>query len=273
LTIHFRLRLVALILVSAMALAAWPGAASAASSTAAGATPAGTAPAYVSYTVRPGDSLWSLSRASGTTVAALQGLNGLGGTVIYAGQTLRLPVRTYTVRSGDTLWAIARRFGLTVGSLMSCNGLASTTIHPGQRLVVRGAGLGAGGALPASRDGAALSSSDLDLLARLVRAESEAEPYAGQVAVAAVVLNRMRSSRFPDTVREVIYEPHQFETATNGRLGLTATETQRRAVLDALGGWDASGGALFFYNPAGTQNTFLRSLTVTARIGGHIFCR
>jgi len=230
------------------------------------------AAAYVSYTVRPGDSLWKIAQANGTTVTALQSANGLPGTTIYPGQTLRVPAggTAYTVRSGDSLWKIAQAFGTTTSAIMSANGLSSSVIYPGQRLVIP-----AGWTAPAVSRGTngGFSSTDVDLMARLVRAEAEAEPYTGQVAVAAVVLNRVRSSRFPNTVRGVVYESHQFEPVSNGRIYVAAADVHIKAVRDAIGGWDPSRGALFFFNPRYTSNSFLWSLTVTARIGQHVFAR
>lgn len=118
-----------------------------------------------------------------------------------------------------------------------------------------------------------ISPSDIDLLARLVRAEAEGEPYEGQVAVAAVVLNRLKSPLFPSTVRGVIYEARQFDTVSNGRISTPAEEIHIRAVRDALSGADPSDGALYFFSPEGTKSAFMHSLPVSARIGGHVFSR
>lgn len=118
-----------------------------------------------------------------------------------------------------------------------------------------------------------ISPMDVDLLARLVRAEAEAEPYEGQVAVAAVVLNRLRSPLFPSTVRGVVYEARQFETVSNGRINQPAGEVHVQAARDALSGIDPTDGALFFFNPSGTRNAFMHGLTPSIRIGGHVFSR
>jgi len=233
------------------------------------------------YTVRSGDSLWKIANQHGTSVSALQSANGLRTTVIHPGQRLTIPGGSggsggrYTVQRGDSLWTIATRHGTTVAALQSANGLRTTEIRPGQTLVIPGGSSGGTTqATVAARSGAAsLSASDIDLIARLVRSEAEAEPYAGQVAVAAVVLNRVRSSRFPNTVREVIYQRHQFEPVSNGRINLPAGEVHRRAARDAAAGWDPSGGALFFFNPRKTSNSFLHGLAVTTTIGGHRFAR
>jgi len=126
-------------------------------------------------------------------------------------------------------------------------------------------------ASPGELEAVVLSPSDVDLIARLVKAEAEGEPYGGQVAVAAVVLNRLRSPSFPGDVRGVIYQRGQFESVTNGRINEPADDIHFRAVEDALSGRDPSKGALFFFNPSGTDDTFVHSLAVTTRIGRHTF--
>jgi N-acetylmuramoyl-L-alanine amidase len=130
---------------------------------------------------------------------------------------------------------------------------------------------------PGSGKKKTLSPEDLDLFARLVHAEAAGEPFAGQVAVAAVVLNRAGDPRYPDTVREVILQVwngcHQFSPVSDGRINLPAGESAFRAVKAALHGLDPSNGATGFYNPAGTRDQWVRSQAVTAKIGNHIFFR
>ncbi|MDI3280833.1 MAG: cell wall hydrolase [Bacillota bacterium] len=114
---------------------------------------------------------------------------------------------------------------------------------------------------------------DLDLLARLVQAEAGGEPYAGKVAVAAVVINRVQSSRFPDSVRGVIFQKGAFEPVANGWIWNPPSRSAYQAALDALRGWDPSGGALFFFAPAKTGDAFVWSRPAVVRIGNHIFAR
>lgn len=226
-------------------------------------------PSYTNYTVQRGDSLWRIAQNHGTTVPALKSLNGLSGDIIYVSQVLRVPGgqgSTYTVKRGDSLWLISRNHGITVESLMAANGLRSTIIEPGQVLVIPSRT----GTLT-SRGTVSVSSSDLNLLARLVEAEAGGEPYTGKVAVAAVVLNRVRSPRFPNTVSGVIYQPGQFTPVSNGRINLPASESSLRAARDAAGGYDPTNGALFFFNPAKTSNAYMHSLKVSLRIGNHSF--
>lgn len=123
----------------------------------------------------------------------------------------------------------------------------------------------------ASAEAHAATPAEVDLLARLITAEAAGEPYVGQVAVGAVVLNRVRSGLFPATIAGVIYQPYQFETVLNGRIDQPPTPTAVRAALDALSGWDPTGGALYFYNYTQTWNSFLWSRPWRATIGLHRF--
>ncbi|MBD5131007.1 MAG: spore cortex-lytic enzyme [Clostridiales bacterium] len=116
-----------------------------------------------------------------------------------------------------------------------------------------------------------ISQSDLDLLARCVYGEARGEPYNGQVAVAAVVLNRVRSSKFPNTIYGVIYQKHAFTAVSDGQINLTPNETAYNAARDALNGWDPTGGCLYYYNPATATSSWIWSLTVHIKIGRHNF--
>ena len=116
------------------------------------------------------------------------------------------------------------------------------------------------------------SDTDLQLLARLVSAEARGEPYSGQVAVAAVILNRIRHPSFPDTLYGVAYQPDAFTAITNGQIKEPVAESAYRAAKDALNGSDPSGGAVHYYNPKKTYNQWLRTRPVIKTIGGHVFC-
>jgi N-acetylmuramoyl-L-alanine amidase len=111
----------------------------------------------------------------------------------------------------------------------------------------------------------------VDLLARLITAEAQGEPYEGQVAVGAVVMNRVKSPDFPNTIKEVIYQPYQFEPTLNGWIDKPAVESAVRAAREAIAGSDPTGGALFFFNPAMTNNAFLWSRPYKTTIGNHRF--
>lgn len=117
------------------------------------------------------------------------------------------------------------------------------------------------------------SSGDLYLLARCVYGEARGEPYKGQVAVAAVILNRTKNSGFPNSIAGVIYQPGAFSVVADGQINLTPDETALRAARDAMNGWDPTGGCLYYYNPDKTSNEWMLARPVALRIGDHVFCR
>lgn len=117
------------------------------------------------------------------------------------------------------------------------------------------------------------TSSELNLLARCVYSESRGEPYTGQVAVAAVVLNRVRSSKFPNTIAGVIYQKGAFTAVSDGQINLTPNESAYKAARDALNGWDPTNGCLYYYNPATATSKWIWSLKVELKIGKHSFAR
>lgn len=117
------------------------------------------------------------------------------------------------------------------------------------------------------------NSSDYNLLARVISAEARGEPYVGQVAVGAVILNRTESPLFPNTIPGVIYQPGAFSCLSDGQFNLTVSASAYRAAADAMNGWDPSGGAIYYYNPAKTYNQWMRSRPVIVTIGDHIFCK
>jgi N-acetylmuramoyl-L-alanine amidase len=117
------------------------------------------------------------------------------------------------------------------------------------------------------------SQSDIQLMANAVYGESRGEPYTGQVAVAAVILNRVQGASFPNTVAGVIYEPGAFTAVADGQINLTPNETAKKAVLDAINGWDPTGEAIYYFNPDTATNSWIWSRPQIKKIGKHIFCK
>lgn len=124
-----------------------------------------------------------------------------------------------------------------------------------------------------SSSGGKYSSNDVTLLAKLIAAEARGESYTGQVAVGAVVLNRVKHSSFPDTVAGVIYQSGAFSAVTDSNWSTAPNETSRKAAQDCINGWDPSGGAIYYYNPKKTSNSFMLSRPVIKTIGNHVFCK
>ena len=117
------------------------------------------------------------------------------------------------------------------------------------------------------------SESDINLMANAVYGESRGEPYEGQVAVAAVILNRVQSASFPNTVSGVIFQPGAFTAVADGQIWLTPNEKAKQAVMDAMNGWDPTGEAEYYFNPDTATSSWIWSRPQIKQIGKHIFCR
>ncbi|MFC0523435.1 cell wall hydrolase [Pontibacillus salicampi] len=164
---------------------------------------------------------------------------------------------THNVQKGESLYSIATDYGISYKQLQAMNNKSNVTIQPGESLQLP--------VLP--------SSAEKDLLARLVEAEAKGESYAGKVAVATVVLNRVESSKFPDTLYGVIHDGKQFSPVLNGTIHQPAGEESKKAVQEAVyyQGYDQE--SLFFYNPDKAQSDYLEDKEVTTVIGNHLFLR
>ena len=117
------------------------------------------------------------------------------------------------------------------------------------------------------------TNSDIQLLAKLIAAEARGESYKGQVAVGAVVLNRVAHASFPDSISGVIYQKGAFSCVNDSNWSVAPTSQSLKAAQDCINGWDPSGGAIYYYNPAKTSNAFMHSRPVITVIGRHRFCK
>ncbi len=131
--------------------------------------------------------------------------------------------------------------------------------------------LGLGSGSSASTNG--YSSNDIYLLAKVIAAEARGESYTGQVAVGAVVLNRVQHSSFPDSISGVVYQSGAFSAVRDSNWNVAPSDTAKKAARDAINGWDPTGGAIYYYNPAKTSNQWIRSRPVVTTIGRHVFCK
>ena len=168
----------------------------------------------------------------------------------------------HTVKAGDTLWKIAYQYGATVQKVKEANGRTSNMIFPGQKLYI---------------PQAAISEDDKELMARLVAAEAKGEPYAGKVAVATVILNRLSSPDFPNSIKEIVYQVvdghYAFTPVQNGAIYQQADADSKKAVNEALGFWGQGNGSVYFYNPKISTSKWIFSREVTVRIGNHVFAK
>ena len=117
------------------------------------------------------------------------------------------------------------------------------------------------------------NTSDLQLMARAINGEARGEPYEGQVAVGAVILNRVKDSRFPNSISGVIYQSGAFDAVRDGQINLSPDSTAKKAAQDAINGWDPSYGAIYYFNPSTATNKWIWSRPMTVTIGRHRFCK
>lgn len=172
---------------------------------------------------------------------------------------------TYRIEKGDSLFKLAKEFGTKVNTLQNTNGLQSDMILAGETLWIPDTM-----AKPMQNS---RGQNDLYLLARLISGEARGESYQGQVAVGAVIMNRLNSGDFPNTIAGNIFKKGEFESVSNGQIWETVTESALKAAKAAISGSDPTGGALYFYNPAKVRSktNWIWSRQVTGRIGAHVF--
>lgn len=172
-----------------------------------------------------------------------------------------------------------KQWGYSIGNI---DGIFGTKTEKGVKQFQRNNGItadGIAGEKTLSKMGISTNSAsgssetDARLLARIINAEARGEPYTGQVAVGAVVLNRVKHSSFPNTIAGVIYQPGAFSALDDGQWNASMYETPYKAAKDALNGWDPTGGAIYYYNPAKTTNTWIYSRPVVCTIGKHKFAK
>ena len=134
--------------------------------------------------------------------------------------------------------------------------------------------LNALGIMQSSSSGSSSSnSSNVNLMAKAIYGEARGEPYTGQVAVGAVIMNRVRSSKFPNTIAGVIYQSGAFDAVSDGQINLQPDATARKAAQDAINGWDPTYGAIYYFNPNTATNKWIWSRPMTVTIGKHRFCK
>ena len=176
----------------------------------------------------------------------------------------------YHIRSGDTLYDLALDFNTSTGVIMAVNDMESNIIHPGDTIKMPINNLSKHEVLSRT-----ISDYEYEVLARVIHAEARGEPRLGQIAVGAVVINRMLSPQFPDTIEEVVYQSGQFTAVYDGQINLTPDQDAYYAARQALEGHDPTKGALYYYNPeiAANRAWFENTRETIITIGEHDFAR
>lgn len=156
-----------------------------------------------------------------------------------------------------------------VRSFQKKNGLTADGVAGEKTL--NAMGIFSSGGTSSSSSGSA-NNANIELLARVINGEARGEPYEGQVAVGAVVLNRVDHPSFPNSISGVVYQKGAFTAVDDGQINAQMYASSRRAARDALNGWDPTGGAIYYYNPKTATNQWIRSREIICTIGGHVFC-
>ncbi|NLO88816.1 MAG: LysM peptidoglycan-binding domain-containing protein [Clostridia bacterium] len=229
------------------------------------------------YTVQPGDTLYLIGKKFNINYTEIQKANNLQSSYLYPGQVLTIPTSSgqnsgyfnYTVQRGDTLFLIGKKFGVNYRDIMSFNGISNPTIYPGQVLKIPTARTTVGSGIVGSRG--SFSWRDIELMARVVSGEARGEPFVGQVAVASVILNRLKNPLFPNTIAGVIYQPWAFTAVYDGQINVPPVKSAYEAVAAAIRGWDPTGGALYYWNPARATSPWVWTRKIITAIGNHIF--
>ncbi len=230
------------------------------------------------YTVANGDSLYTIGKLFNTTSGQIVQDNRLTCTTIYPGQTLNVQAASCTVRAGDSLYLIAKNKGITLTSLRKINNIWTDYIEVGQFLNLPKTSSDSTSTAADKSNSAAFvisaSSSEVDLLARLITAEAQDQSYTAMVSVGAVIVNRVKTPIYPKTVTDVIYQVdhgyYQFSPVLNGWISKPAAAAARNAAISALQGVDPTNGALFYFDDS-TTNTWLWSKAVALRSGKMVF--
>lgn len=233
--------------------------------------PVGTAWAG-SYQIKAGDTLQKIADKHEITVEALQTANRLNGTLIYAGDILYIPdgTITYRISSGDSLYKIAQKYQTTVEKLKKINGLKDDILYKGQYLNIPVQSKDNNG-VSWRGENRTYTQEEWDMLAKIVYGEARGEIFTGQVAVAAVVLNRMDSTEFPNTMAGVIYQPGAFTCVSDGQYYLQPDSNAYLAARAALEGEDPTWGCLYYWNPITATSQWIWTRQIEMQIGNHVF--
>ncbi|HAN20456.1 MAG: peptidoglycan-binding protein [Clostridiales bacterium GWF2_36_10] len=223
------------------------------------------------YTTVSGDSLYKIGQVFNTSTTTLMKDNNLTSTMLKIGQKLYVNCNTYTVEKGDNLYAISRQYGITLSALRRANNIYTDLILIGQVLNIPQATTTA--ATPVSNT-SVYSTSDRNILARLITAEAQGESYEAKVAVGAVVMNRVKSPLWPNTISGVIYQNingyYQFSPVENGSINNVADADSIKAANVAMSGVDPTNGAMFYYDTS-TTNAWILAKPVSISIDNMVF--
>lgn len=235
------------------------------------------------YKIVKNDSLYKIGNLFGTSISTLKTTNKLQSDKIYPGQILDVSAKIHTVQKGNTLYSIAKKYNVKLFSLRKANHKWNDLILPGRKLIIPASKTSSNATLSSSTAKSDSSKAvisytqeEFDLLARLITAEANGEPYSAMVGIGAVVVNRVKSAEWPNTISAVINDVpggyYQFTPVENGYINNPATDEAKKAAKEVLNGSDPSKKAMFYYDDTCT-NEWIKSKPVTVKIGSMIFAK
>lgn len=252
---------------------------------------------YTYHQIAPGETVWKIAQKYQVDMDVIVTANGLknSGNMVMAYETILIDSNAksnskgnYVVKSKDTLYQLAKANKTSVEKIMSANGLTANRIYVGQKLYIpnlaatKSTATSNTATATAAKTTATVSSSsssnftdeEVMMIAKMIYGEARGESYLGQVAVGAVIVNRVYSSLFPNTVAGVLFQKSQFTAYSDGQYFLTPNDTAIKAAKEAVAGVDPTGGCLFYWNPVkAPNNAFLNAKTILATIGEHVFAK
>lgn len=186
--------------------------------------------------------------------------------------TLQKKLKQWGYYTGSVDGIFGSQTEAAVKYFQSKNGLTADGVVGAQTASALGMSLSGSASEDSSSSDSSSSTQSVRLLAACIYGEARGEPYKGQVAVGAVILNRVKSSKFPNSIAGVIYQPGAFDAVSDGQINLTPDDTALRAAKDAMNGYDPTSGCLYYYNPVNTTNKWMLAKPIALQIGEHVFC-
>ena len=205
--------------------------------------------------------------ASNNTVEALSKYGSRGSEV----RTIQEKLKRWGYYKGNVDGIYGSQTLAAVKLFQKKNGLTVDGIAGDKTLKAMGIMNSSGNSSSSSSNNS--NSNNVNLIAKAIYGEARGEPYVGQVAVGAVIMNRVKSSSFPNTIAGVIYQSGAFDAVSDGQINMTPDSTAKKAAQDAINGWDPSYGAIYYFNPATATNKWIWSRPLTVTIGKHRFCK
>lgn len=229
----------------------------------------------IKYLIKKGDTLYFIGKALGISWEDIMSLNGLTDIWIYPDQEFLMPDKNrsslYKVQEGDTLAGVAEKFDVDAEDITG-HEISGHKLYVGQVLIIPrepSAGSGIESILTAIE----VVGTDLEILARAIYGEARGELYEGQVAVGAVIMNRLKTAGYPKSIRDIVYQPGAFTAVDDGQINLTPDALAYRAAEEAMNGADPSLGAVYYWNPDTATSEWVWTRPIIKQIGNHVFAR